>query len=67
MSAQDEIGPSGRFRKMPPAQLHALAVEVKGLANVALAYARSGDAEYGIAARKAMEKIQRLVAEDGDA
>lgn len=66
MSAQDEIGPSGRFRKMPAWRVHALAAEIKGLAGTAVAHARSRDADNQMAARRALEKIQRLVAEDGE-
>ncbi len=66
MSAQDEIGPSGRFRNMPAWRVRQLAAEVKGLAGAAVHHARASDANSRMAACKALEKIQRLVAEDGD-
>ncbi|WP_168602753.1 hypothetical protein [Novosphingobium sp. SG707] len=47
-------------------RIHALAAEIKGLAGNAVAHARIRDPDNVMVARNALEKIRRLLAEDGD-
>ncbi|NOW44088.1 hypothetical protein FHW96_000215 [Novosphingobium sp. SG751A] len=66
MSAQDDIGPVGRLRKLPNWRVLQLAEQVKGLASAAVDHARSGDVNSLMAARKALEKIEQLLADGGE-
>jgi hypothetical protein len=66
MSAQDEIGPVGYIRKLPNWRIKQLAREVKVMADAAAHHAGNDDVTGMMAARGALSKIARLLAEDGD-